>query len=77
MINWHDVTKEHLEKFEILIREKSTNRKLDEYIGGLESKALANLNILTDTCDNGIPEQQPQTWAWKLIKYGLRSVALF
>ena len=68
IINWHDVTKEHLEKFEILIREKSTNRKLEEHIKGLESKALANLNAPTDTCDKGIPDQQSQTWGMDIDK---------
>ena len=37
MINWHDVTKTHLETFDLLINEKSAIRKLEHYINNLES----------------------------------------
>ena len=36
MINWHDVTKDHLENFNCLIKEKSEHRKLNQHINDLE-----------------------------------------
>ncbi len=68
MINWHDVTKDHLEKLEILIKEKCANRKLEEHISGLESKAIAYCTGLQATNINGLPEQQQQIWGTEVDK---------
>jgi len=68
MINWHDVTKDHLEKLENLIKEKSENRKLDVHLSGLETKAMTYCNGLLATNIKGIPEQQQQAWGTEVDK---------
>ena len=66
MINWHDVTKKHLEQFELLCKEKSIHRKLEDHISKLERKSLDVHNPSLYDSDSTV--QQQQSWVIEIDK---------